>query len=88
MIDDLMMVFDACTHDCFSKKRQVKKVVCEVPAAGGGVSSDLWAWRKYGQKPIKGSPYPRYAVYICMCCLFAHVHIYSPCINHLGLGED
>ncbi|CAD6271048.1 unnamed protein product [Miscanthus lutarioriparius] len=42
-----------------SKKRQVKKVVCEVPEAGGGVSSDLWAWRKYGQKPIKGSPYPR-----------------------------
>ncbi|KAL5231467.1 hypothetical protein ABZP36_030243 [Zizania latifolia] len=42
-----------------SKKRQLKKVVCEVPVADGGVSTDLWAWRKYGQKPIKGSPYPR-----------------------------
>ncbi|KAL6609450.1 hypothetical protein ACP70R_039419 [Stipagrostis hirtigluma subsp. patula] len=43
-----------------SKKSQLKKVVCEVPAvAGGGVSTDHWAWRKYGQKPIKGSPYPR-----------------------------
>jgi WRKY transcription factor 22 len=52
IVDDLK--FD------ISKKRQVKKVVCEVPAAGGVVSTDLWAWRKYGQKPIKGSPYPRY----------------------------
>ncbi|KAG8056134.1 hypothetical protein GUJ93_ZPchr0001g32749 [Zizania palustris] len=43
-----------------SKKSQLKKLVCEVPVvADGGVSSDLWAWRKYGQKPIKGSPYPR-----------------------------
>uniref|UniRef100_J3MA57 WRKY domain-containing protein n=1 Tax=Oryza brachyantha TaxID=4533 RepID=J3MA57_ORYBR len=42
-----------------SKKSQLKKVVCEVPVADGGVSTDLWAWRKYGQKPIKGSPFPR-----------------------------
>ncbi|KAK1281660.1 WRKY transcription factor 22 [Acorus calamus] len=39
------------------KKNQQKKVVCQVPA--DGLSSDMWAWRKYGQKPIKGSPYPR-----------------------------
>ncbi|XP_058225746.1 WRKY transcription factor 22 [Rhododendron vialii] len=41
-----------------SKKRKSQmKRVCEVPAEG--LSSDMWSWRKYGQKPIKGSPYPR-----------------------------
>ncbi|CAL9097139.1 unnamed protein product [Musa acuminata var. zebrina] len=39
------------------RKNQQKKMVCQVPA--DGASSDMWAWRKYGQKPIKGSPYPR-----------------------------
>ncbi|OVA16948.1 DNA-binding WRKY [Macleaya cordata] len=39
------------------RKNQQKRVVCQVPAEG--LSSDMWAWRKYGQKPIKGSPYPR-----------------------------
>ncbi|KAI3713440.1 hypothetical protein L1987_72017 [Smallanthus sonchifolius] len=39
------------------RKNQQKRVVVQVRAAG--LSSDPWAWRKYGQKPIKGSIYPR-----------------------------
>ncbi|KAK5783540.1 WRKY transcription factor 22 -like protein [Gossypium arboreum] len=46
------------SHNSRSKRRknQLKKV-CQVPTEG--LSSDVWSWRKYGQKPIKGSPYPR-----------------------------
>ncbi|KAI5655417.1 hypothetical protein M9H77_32604 [Catharanthus roseus] len=39
------------------RKNQQKRVVIQVTAED--LSSDKWAWRKYGQKPIKGSPYPR-----------------------------
>ncbi|CAL0303352.1 unnamed protein product [Lupinus luteus] len=47
------------------RKSQQKKIVCRVTA--DNLSSDLWAWRKYGQKPIKGSPYPR-NYYRCSSC--------------------
>ena len=40
-----------------SKRNQQKRVVEQVNEEN--LLSDAWAWRKYGQKPIKGSPYPR-----------------------------
>lgn len=39
------------------KKENNKSMVKQVTTADG--LDDAWAWRKYGQKPIKGSPYPR-----------------------------
>ncbi|CAM6006152.1 unnamed protein product, partial [Sphagnum balticum] len=55
----------SCSGIRRGRNPQKRTVLVSVVAGNGTRSSsedvpaDLWAWRKYGQKPIKGSPYPR-----------------------------
>ncbi|KAI4370267.1 hypothetical protein MLD38_018634 [Melastoma candidum] len=57
----LMQLETSCVDGRGKQRRrrrcQHKSVVHHVTAEG--ITADMWAWRKYGQKPIKGSPYTR-----------------------------
>ncbi|KAK9276536.1 hypothetical protein L1049_006070 [Liquidambar formosana] len=60
----------ASTGGCHCSKRRklrIKRTI-KLPSIGNklaGIPPDDFSWRKYGQKPIKGSPHPRYTMYVC-----------------------
>ncbi|CAI9754922.1 unnamed protein product [Fraxinus pennsylvanica] len=72
--DSPLSLGDEATEEVYEpspkKRRGAKKRVVTIPIGGCGGDGarskaegypppDSWSWRKYGQKPIKGSPYPR-----------------------------
>ncbi|KAB1204441.1 putative WRKY transcription factor 11 [Morella rubra] len=84
--DNLSGKFSGSGSKCHCSKRRknrVKKTI-RVPAISSKIADippDEYSWRKYGQKPIKGSPYPR-GYYKCSTVRFC------PARKHVERAPD
>lgn len=62
------------------RKHRVKRSI-KVPAISSKLADippDDYSWRKYGQKPIKGSPHPRYGCSALSYAGYSQVELYFP----------
>ncbi|KAK4759831.1 hypothetical protein SAY87_022962 [Trapa incisa] len=60
--DDHALTVSAASCHCSKKRKHGMKRTIRVPAlssTNADIPLDEFSWRKYGQKPIKGSPFPR-----------------------------
>lgn len=65
----------------FIRKLRVKKVV-RMPAISmktSDIPPDDFSWRKYGQKPIKGSPHPRFVLIVSSTLYQNCTYVYIVC---------
>ena len=68
---------------CLERKLRIKRAIT-VPALSNkpaDIPPDDYSWRKYGQKPIKGSPHPRY-VHVSYSFLSLNQIFFSACKSY------